>query len=124
MSAAKSGYAFPWEREAMQGDPLPDGLASHDQAAYLSLRAIYHDYHEKRLGRPEAASEKRKVFAVWDKAKRTAEFDRKLAFYHARLNKDTERAKTAVRKDPSPENAIMLCDVLDGLAQYRPEVEQ
>ena len=121
MSAPETGYAFPWEREAMRGAEMPDGLSIHDQMAYTSLRTLYHDFHEKRLSRETASAEKRRILAAWDKAKRTAEFDRKLTFFHARLYKDTELAKTAVRKDPSPENALRLCNVLDGLEQYRPE---
>lgn len=112
-------WTFPWEREAMQGAEMPDGLSMYDQMAYISLRTLYHDYREKRLDRRTASAEKRRIFAAWDKAKRTAEFERKLAFFHARLYKDTEMVKTAVRKDPSPENAIRLCNVLDGLEKYR-----
>lgn len=114
-------WTFPWEREAMRGAEMPEGLSIHDQMAYISLRALYHDYREKRLSRTTASAEKRRIFAAWDKAKRTAEFERKLSFFHARLYKNTEMAKTAVRKDPSPENAIRLCNVLDGLDRYRPD---
>lgn len=121
MSAPETGYAFPWEREAMQGAEMPDGLTIYDQMAYISLRTLYHDYHEKRLNRATASAEKRRIVGAWDRAKRTAEFERKLAFFHARLYKDTELAATAVRKDPSPENAIRLVNVLDGLEQYRPD---
>lgn len=121
MSAPETGYAFPWEREAMQGAEMPDGLPMYDQMAYISLRTLYHDYHEKRLNRATASAEKRRIVGAWDRAKRTAEFERKLAFFHARLYKDTELAATAVRKDPSPENAIRLVNVLDGLEQYRPD---
>ncbi len=121
MSAPESGYAFPWEREAMQGAEMPDGLSLYDQMAYLSLRTLYHDYHEKRLDRKTASAEKRRIVGAWDKAKRTAEFERNLAFFQARVYKDSEGAKTAVRKDPSPENALRLCNVLDGLERYRPE---
>ena len=59
--------------------------------------------------------------AAWDKAKRMAEFEHKLSFFQARMYRDTELAKTAVRKDPSPENAIRLCNVLDGMEKYRPD---
>ena len=121
MSAPDTGFDFPWEREAMRGAEMPDGLSIHDQMAYTSLRTIYHDYHEKRLDRATASVEKRRILAAWDKAKRTADFECKLAFFHARLYKDTEGAKTAVRKNPTKENAITLCNVLDGLEQYRPE---
>ena len=110
MSAPKSGYAFPWEREAMKGAEMPDGLSLYDQMAYISLRTLYCDYREKRC-----------IFGAWNKAKRMAEFERKQTFFRVRLYKDTEGAKTAVRKDPSPENAIRLCNVLDGLERYRPE---
>lgn len=114
-------YAFPWEREAMRGAEIPDGLSLCDQMAYLSLRTLYCDYHEKRVNRETASAEKRRIFGAWDKAKRTAEFERNLAFFRARVIKDTDAAKAAVRKDPSPENAIKLCNVLDGLERYRPD---
>lgn len=121
MSAPESGYAFPWEREAMRGAEMPDGLPMHDQMAYISLRTLYHDYHEKRLDRAAASAEKRRIFGAWDQAKRTAEFERKLASFRARVCKDTERAEAAVRRNPSPENAIRLCNVLAGLERYKPE---
>lgn len=113
--------SFPWERDAMRGAEIPDGLSIHDQMAYISLRTLYHDYHEKRLDRETASKEKRKLLGAWDRAKRIAEIERKGAFFRARVLRDTEGAKTAVRKDPSPENAIRLCNVLDGLERYRPE---
>ena len=46
MSTPDYSYAFPWEREAMQGAEMPDGLSMYDQMAYISLRTLYHDYHE------------------------------------------------------------------------------
>lgn len=121
MSAPEPGYAFPWERGAMQGAEMPDGLSIHEQMAYISLRTLYHDYHEKRLDRATASAEKRRILGALDKATRTAEFERKLAFFHVRLYKETEWAKTDVRKNPSPENAVKLCNVLDGLERYRPD---
>lgn len=114
-------YDFPWEREAMKGAEMPDGLSPYDQMAYMSLRTLYHDYRERRLSREMASAEKRRIVGAWKRAKDTAEFQRDLALFRARLCRDTERAKTAVRKDPSPENAIRLCNVLDGLEKYRPE---
>lgn len=105
----------------MRGAEMPDRLSIHEQMAYISLRSLYHDYHEKRLDRATASAEKRRILGALDKATRTAEFERKLAFFHARLYKETERAKAPVRKDPSPENAIRLCNVLDGLERYKPD---
>lgn len=115
MSFPESGYVFPWEREAMRGEEMPDELSLYDQMAYISLRTLYHDYHEKRLDRETASAEKRRIVGAWQRAKDTADFQRKLAFFSARVFKDTEAAKIAVRKDPSPENAIRLCNVMDGI---------
>lgn len=120
MSAAEPAYAFPWEREAMRGAEMPDGLSLYDQMAYLSLRTLYHDYHEKRLDRATASAEKRRIIGAWQRAKDTAEFQRKLAFFSAQVFKDTEAAKTAVRKNPTPENAIRLCNVMDGIERSIP----
>ena len=57
MSTPDYSYAFPWEREAMQGAEMPDGLSMYDQMAYISLRTLYHDYHEKRMDRATASAE-------------------------------------------------------------------
>lgn len=115
MSSPDPGYAFPWEREAMRGAELPDGLLLYDQMAYLSLRTVYRDYYEKRLDRAAASAEKRRIVAAWRRARDVAEFQRKLALFSARVFKDTEAAKTAVLKNPTPENAIRLCNVMDGI---------
>lgn len=115
MSYAEPGYSFPWEREAMKGAEMPDGLSMYDQMAYISLRTLYHDYHERRLDRATASAEKRRIALARDRSKHTADYENRLAVFRARVCKDTEKAKTMVRKDPSPENAMRLCDVLDGL---------
>ena len=120
MSAPEPGYAFPWERAAMRGSELPDGLPIYEQMAYISLRALYHDYHEKRLDRETASAEKRKIIGALQKAKDAEDFRSRLVSFHVRVIKDTEAANAAVRKNPSPENAIVLCNVLDGLERYRP----
>lgn len=49
------------------------------------------------------------------KAKVAEAFDRKVTDYHVRLIRAVELAVCVCRKDPTPENAIRLCDVIDGL---------
>jgi len=115
MSAPETGYAFPWEREAMRGAELPKGLSLDDQKAYTLLRDIYRDYHNKRIERAAASAEKRRIIAAWRQAKDAAEFQRKLAFYHAQVIKATEAAQAAFRKKPTIDNAWHLSRVLDGL---------
>ena len=36
-----TGFSFPWEKAAMRGEELPDGLSLPDQMAYTCLRHIY-----------------------------------------------------------------------------------
>lgn len=108
-------WTFPWEREAQNGAAMPEGLPLEDMSAYAALRSIYHDFHEKRMYREQAAREKRFLRRTWEKAKERAAFERKLTDYHVKLTRAVERAVCDCRKDPSPENAIRLCDAIDGM---------
>ena len=110
--------AFPWERAAMRGEPLPEGLPPEEQHAYLSLRQVYRDYCGKVLSREAAAGEKRRIARQAQAAGKRRVFADRLTEHHWRVTRDTEAAKAACRKDPSPENALRLCDVLDGLEKW------
>lgn len=108
-------WAFPWERDAQKGFPMPEDLSLSDQMAYTALRNIYESYHGKRMDREQAAHEKRLLRREWEKARETEAFGARLAFFRSKLLRDTETVKTEVRKNPSPENALRLCDVIDGI---------
>ncbi len=108
-------WTFPWEWEAMGGRMVPEGLSLADRMAYSALRSVYYDFHEKRIDREQAAKEKRLLRREWEKAKEAEAFERKLAEYHVRLIRAAERAVCACRKEPTPENAVRLCNVIDGL---------
>lgn len=108
-------WTFPWEQEARQGMELPEGLPMADVMAFTALRNIYGAYHDKRLDREQASREKRLLRREWEKAKEAEAFDRKLTDHHVQLIRAVERAVCVCRKDPTPENALRLCDVIDGL---------
>lgn len=110
-----TGFSFPWEKAAMHGEELPEGLSLPDQMAYTCLRNIYSLYYKKTISRDRAAAEKQRVRVQWEKATGAMEFDKKLAIHQAIVIRDTEAAKTACRKDPTPENALRLCNAIDGL---------
>lgn len=115
-----TNFEFPWERQAKQGTEMPDGLPLYDQMAYTTLRNIYAAYRDKRLTREQAASEKRKLRWEYERMKKAAEFGDKLTKYHVNQIMAIAPATCAVRKDPTPENAIRLCNILDGLE--RPKI--
>lgn len=110
-----TGFTFPWEKAAMHGEELPEGLSLPDQMAYTCLRNIYFLYYNKTTSRDQAAAEKQRVRVQWERAASAAEFERKLSVHHARVIRETEAAKTACRKDPTAENALRLCNAIDGL---------
>lgn len=107
--------AFPWEREAMQGEEMPEGLSLPDQMAYTTLRNVYQSYYSKIISREAAAAEKRQLKYQYDRAVRQMNLDRKLCAYHVRVIKATEGAKSAFRKAPSIEAGLRICQVLDGI---------
>ena len=113
--AMSERWEFPWEQEAQRGADMPDGLKLADQMAYAALRSIYHDFHEKRMDRGQASREKQLLRRSWEKAKEAEAFSDKLTAHHVRLIRATERVVCACRKDPTPENALRLCDAIDGL---------
>lgn len=105
------------EEQARRGDPMPDGLHLYDQQAYQALVLLYARYYRKEIPREQASLEKQKIRIALQAAYESDNFRDNLCFYHEKLNRMTETAKTLCRKDPTPENAIKLCDVLDGLDQ-------
>lgn len=99
----------------MRGDEMPDNLPLPDQMAYTTLRNIYSAYYSKAISREAASLEKRRLVRQYENAKETWAFWDKLAAHHASILKDSEKARTLCRKNPSPENVLLLCDVIDGI---------
>ena len=62
---------FTFEREAMQGNPLPQGLDIADSCLYVALKNLYAMYQNKLISRKDATEEKRRLIYNWttDKAK-------------------------------------------------------
>ena len=62
---------FTFEREAMQGKPLPQGLDIADSCLYVALKNLYAMYRNKLISRKDATEEKRRLIYNWttDKAK-------------------------------------------------------
>ena len=107
---SEAAFLWSWEADAMADREMPEGLSLADQAAYTAIRNIYAAHRAGRLSREAGAAEKRRVKRRYER-----EQDRKLALHRAQVIRLTEQAATAVRKDPSPENALRLVDVLDGI---------
>ena len=83
---------FSFEREAMQGQPLPKGLDVADSCLYVSLKNLYAMYLNKLISRKDATEEKRRLVYNWTTDKSKIEF----------LNRESEALRDKI-KDASEE---------------------
>ena len=77
---------FDFEREAMQGQPVPKGLDIADSCLYIALKNLYAMYRNKLISRKDAAEEKGQLIYNWKTDKSKIEF----------LNRDSEVLKNRI----------------------------
>ena len=65
---------FAFEKDAMQGQPLPKGLNTVDSCLYVSLKNIYAMYRNKLISRKDATEEKKRLIYNWTTGKSKIEF--------------------------------------------------
>ena len=96
---------FPFERAAMRGDPMPEGLRIYEQAAYQALRYLYAMYPRKAISRKDAAREKKLIRVQHDRAKADFETNRRNLLAHAEMWKKIEAAANRFGQERTLENA-------------------
>ena len=96
---------FTFEREAMQGKPLPQGLDIADSCLYVALKNLYAMYQNKLISRKDATEEKRRLVYNWTTDKAKLDF----------LNRDSETLRDRIgaasedyKNNPCIENAEKL----------------
>ena len=77
---------FSFERQAMHGEPLPQGLDIADSCLYISLKNLYAMYRNKLISREDATEEKRRLIYNWTTDKSKIEF----------LNRDSEALRDKI----------------------------
>ena len=77
---------FTFEREAMQGKPLPKGLDIADSCLYVALKNLYAMYQNKLISRKDATEEKRRLVYNWTTDKAKLDF----------LNRDSETLRDKI----------------------------
>src|SRR5574344_718464 len=65
---------FAFEKDAMNGQPLPKGLDIADSCLYVALKNLYAMYRNKLISRKDATEEKRRLVYNWTTAKSKIEF--------------------------------------------------
>ena len=79
---------FPFEHNAMKGEPLPKRLDIADSCLYIALKYLYMMYKSGLINRKDAKEEKRRLFYNWTADKAKIEF----------LNRETEALKNKIAK--------------------------
>ena len=77
---------FDFEKDAMQGQPLPKGLDIADSCLYVALKSLYTMYRNKLISRKDATEEKRRLVYNWTADKSKIEF----------LNRDSEALRDKI----------------------------
>ena len=77
---------FTFEREAMQGKPLPQGLDIADSCLYVALKNLYAMYRNNLINRKDATEEKRRLVYNWTTDKAKLDF----------LNRDSETLRDKI----------------------------
>ena len=108
--ADETGIVLPWEKDAMAGLEMPDGLSYPDQILYLSLRMLYRQYYQKTIDRETATKEKKKLMHEYKCYKYQAEMGKEWV----EIIRLTELARAEYRKKPCHENAMKLIDIIEG----------
>lgn len=101
---------FPWEKQAMDGQELPDGLDYPEQILYLSLRMLYSQLKQRIIDRPIAVREKKRLMEEY----RLYKFNWELGNSWAKTVRETELARAAYLKDRTVENANKLVSAIEG----------
>ena len=106
---------FTWERAAAMGEAMPTCLPTAEQNAFQAIAYLYARFRANAVSREQAATEKARIKASLKDEIDMENFKDNLAYQRQLILRDSEMAKIACRKDPTPENAIALCDSIDAI---------
>lgn len=110
---------FPYERQAMMGEEMQNGLSFVEQEVYQSFRMLYAQYKMKVVDRETARREKQKILREYISGLLVEKIGRDFADHH----RTTELARQAYRKNRTLENADALILAFEGVPVVaKPEV--
>ena len=107
-----TGVTFLYERQAMNGEEMPDGLEYPDQVAFILMRGLYDQLRKRVVARETAIREKKKIMKEYEAYK----FVDQMGKEWVEAIKATELARAAYRKNRTLENADKLLVAIEGRA--------
>lgn len=105
-----TGMTFPYERQAMNGEELPNGLEYPDQVLFILLRGLYDQLRKGIVDRDTAIREKKKLLKEYEAYR----FVDQMGKEWVKTIKDTEIARADYRKNRTLENADKLLAAIEG----------
>ena len=108
--ADETGVVLPWEKDAMAGLEMPDGLAYPDQILYLELRMLYRQYFQKVIDRETATKEKKKLLDEY----RCCQYREEMGNHWVEIIRLTDLARCDYKKNRTLENADRLIEIIEG----------
>lgn len=107
----ENSLAFPYERQAMNGEEMPAGMDYPDQVTYLCFRMLYAQLRMGIIDRDAAVREKRKIMREYEGYKSVD----KMGQEWVQIIKETEIARADYRKHRCLENADKLIEAIEGV---------
>ena len=106
----RTGVTLPYEKIAMAGGEMPDGLEYPDQVLFLELRMLYDQFKRGIVDKVAATREKKRLLDNY----RMYQFNDQMGKEWAEQIKLTELARAAYRKERTLENADRLVALIEG----------
>ena len=108
--AEETGIVLPWEKDAMAGLEMPNGLSYPDSILYLELRMLYHQYFKKVIDRETATKEKKKLLDEY----RCYQYREEMGNHWVEIIRLTDLARFDYKKNRTLENADRLVEIIEG----------
>ena len=103
---------YPYERAAMYGDPMPDGLSAPDQWMFRCLVLLYDSAKRGIIDRKTGRADKGKLAYQRDLMEKRFKIKEDLVGASARMIKAVEAAANAYARDRTLENADRLYEAI------------
>jgi len=108
----QNGRALQYERAAMRGDPMPDGLSAPDQWMYRCLVLLYDSAKRGIIDRETGRADKGRLAYQRDLLERKFRIGEDLVTHSAQMFKAVESAANAYVKERTLENADRLYEAI------------
>ena len=106
-----------YERQAMNGEPMPEGLNFLDARMYQALACLYFRFNQNAISVEDGKKEKRLLIAKYREELENEKFNSKWVAHTVELWKNIELTANAYRTNRTLEHADVLVDTVYGLVK-------